>query len=218
MIFFDLDGTLTDPAPGIVGCMRHAADALGVDPGENLEQYIGPPLAESFRCILRSMDPQLIAEAIDLYRERFAAVGIFENALYPGIPEMLAELSDAGYELRVVTSKPHVYADRIIDHFELRRWLPKVYGSELDGTRADKRELIGHVLEQEGVTGEDATMIGDRMHDIRGAKAHRLWTIGVLWGYGAEGELEQAGADVLVREVGEIGRELAGYPGFSPGA
>ena len=204
MIFFDLDGTLTDPAPGITGCMRYAADALGVDPGDDLEQHIGPPLAESFRCILASMDPELIAEAIRLYRERFATVGLFENALYPGIPGLLADLTDAGHELRVVTSKPHIYADRIIDHFELRPWLPKVYGSELDGTRADKGELIGYVLEKEGITGEDATMIGDRMHDIRGAKVHGLRTIGVLWGYGAEGELERAGADLIVAEVPEV--------------
>ena len=204
MIFFDLDGTLTDPAPGITGCMRHAADALGVEVEGDLAQYIGPPLAESFRCILRSMDPELIAEAIRLYRERFGTIGLFENALYPGIPELLAELSEAGHELRVVTSKPHIYADRIIDHFDLRRWIPRVYGSELDGTRADKRELIGHVLEIEGITGDRATMIGDRMHDIRGARAHGLRTIGVLWGYGAEGELERAGADVIVAEVSEV--------------
>jgi phosphoglycolate phosphatase len=204
MIFFDLDGTLTDPAPGITSCMRHAADSLGVDVEEDLAQYIGPPLAESFRCILRSMDSELIEEAIRLYRERFGTIGLFENALYPGIPELLAHLSDAGHELRVVTSKPHIYAGRIIDHFELRAWLPKVYGSELDGTRADKGELIGYVLEKESIEGDRATMIGDRMHDIHGAKAHGLRTIGVLWGYGADGELKRAGADVIVAEVSEV--------------
>ncbi len=203
-IFFDLDGTLTDPAPGITGCMRYAAERLGIDPGDDLEQYIGPPLHETFRCILASMDPALIDEAIRLYRERFSTIGLFENALYPGIPELLATLDAAGHELRVVTSKPHVFADRIIDHFDLRRWLPRVYGSELDGTRTDKKDLIGYVLEHEDRSATDATMIGDRRHDIIGAKAHELRTIGVAWGYGAEGELEAAGADSVAETVEEL--------------
>ncbi len=204
-IFFDLDGTLTDPAPGITGCIRYAVEELGFTPEENLNKYIGPPLRESFRCMLATMDGELVEEAMRLYRERFARVGLFENALYEGIPDLLAELREGGSELRVVTSKPKVYADRIIDHFELREWFPFVYGAELDGARSDKGELIAWVLEQEGLTaGAAACMIGDRRHDILGAKKHRLATVGVAWGYGAEGELVDAGADRVVEHVPEV--------------
>lgn len=207
-IFFDLDGTLTDPAPGITASIEYAARKLGVEQVERPEQYIGPPLRSSFRCILATMDESLVEDAMTHYRERFGLVGLFENEVYEGIPEMLAELTERGHRLRVVTSKPTFYADKIIDHFDLRRFFPRVYGAEMDGTRSDKGELIAHVLSSEGIDGSAATMIGDRKHDILGAKKHRLRTVGVTWGYGAEGEIEEAGADHVVDTVEELGTVL----------
>ncbi len=204
MLFFDLDGTLTDPAPGITACIRHAAAGLGVDDVANPEQYIGPPLRESFRCILATMDPDVVESAMRLYRERFATVGLFENALYPGITELLGSLHARGHAMRVVTSKPTIYADRIIDHFALRPFFPRVYGSELDGRLSDKGELIASVLECEESTGTDPIMIGDRRHDILGAKKNGLRTIGVEWGYGLDGELQKADADGIADRVADL--------------
>ena len=211
-IFFDLDGTLTDPAPGIVACMVHALDALGhASPSLNaMRRFIGPPLREAFGEMLGSDDPALQEEAVRLYRERFSTVGLFENAVYPGIPEALAELLQHGFALRVVTSKPTVYADRIIDHFELRSFFPVVYGSELSGERSNKAELLSHVLHSEGVAASRACMVGDRSHDVVGARAHGIPAVGVLWGYGAQDELHEAGAARVVPVVEELVAVLRG--------
>lgn len=216
-LLFDLDGTLTDPGPGIVGSMAHAIDRLGLKVEEDLHKYIGPPLHETFRCILQTMDQQKVDEAIGFYRERFGTIGIFENELYAGIPEVLSAFADQGYQLRVATSKPKVYADIIIDHFELRPWFPMVYGAEMDGQRSDKSELIGHLLDEEGIDRDSTSvcMIGDRKHDILGAKAHGLGTIGVTWGYGTGEELEKAEPDAVIDSVDELPRAIAEWRGIS---
>ena len=205
-LLFDLDGTLTDPGVGIVRCIRHALAALGRDEYDDarLRRCVGPPLADSFRLLLQTEDEATLARAVALYRERFGTVGLFENAVYDDIPELLRELHAQGRELYVVTSKPHVYARRIVRHFGLEGWFREIYGSKLDGTRVHKRELIRWVLEREQLAPGDACMIGDRGHDVAGARANGVRAIGVLWGYGSREELAAAGADALVEMVPEL--------------
>ena len=205
-LFFDLDGTLTDSRPGILNCMRHALTVMGlaVPPDEALIRFIGPPTQDAFRELLGSSDPDLNTRAIAVYRERFAKLGMFENSVYPGILEGLGALTEAGFPMLVVTSKPEIFAQQIIDHFELRKFFGHVYGSELTGERGNKGELIAHVLASEGLTSADAWMIGDRLHDIRGAKRNGLRAAGVLWGYGDRDELTQAGADSIFASMTEL--------------
>jgi phosphoglycolate phosphatase len=207
-LFFDLDGTLTDSRPGIMASMRHAMNAIGREAptDEALLRFIGPPTHDAFRELLGSADPELNARTITIYRERYATLGLFENSVYPGISAGLSALGEAGFTLWVVTSKPEVFANRIIDHFELRRHFKRVYGSELNGERSHKGELIAHVLASEGVHDAQAWMIGDRMHDIRGAKQNTLRSAGVLWGYGSRAELAEAGADALFNDMPELVR------------
>lgn len=201
-LFFDLDGTLTDPAPGITACLRHALEQLGEpQPNDELSQFIGPPLTATFSHLLRDPSSERIDLAIEHYRERFSKVGLFENSVFNGIPDALATLQGVGYELRVATSKPHVYADRIIDHFELRRFFPVVYGSELSGERSNKGALIEHALIQESVGSGQTWMIGDRRHDVEGAARNGVRSVGVLWGFGSRSELAAAGAEHILEEV-----------------
>jgi phosphoglycolate phosphatase len=207
-LFFDLDGTLTDSRPGIIASMRHALAAIGREcPSDDaLLRFIGPPTHDAFRELLGSDDPELNARTIGIYRQRYATLGLFENSVYPGVSAGLAALNGAGFRLSVVTSKPEVFANQIIDHFELRRHFKRVYGSELSGERSHKGELIAHVLASEGSSDSKAWMIGDRMHDIRGAKQNALRSAGVLWGYGSRTELTEAGADALFSDMPELVR------------
>jgi len=205
-LFFDLDGTLTDSRPGILACMRFALNAVGRQPPpeEALLRFIGPPTHQAFRELLGSDDVALNTRAIAHYRERFSTLGMFENSVYPGVPVGLARLRELGFRLFVVTSKPEVYANRIIDHFQLRGFFEHVHGSELNGARSQKGELIQHVLTREGLTQAAPWMIVDREHDVRGAKHNGLRSAGVLWGYGSREELERAGADVLFETMPEL--------------
>ena len=212
--FFDLDGTLTNPRLGITRCFQYAMEGMNHKawPTSALEQFIGPPLQDSFRRVLNTTHQPLINEAIRLYRDRYSHQGLFENELYPGIPDNLRLLRDSGHDLLVVTSKPTVYAERIIRHFELDLLFPKTYGSELSGEHADKRALIAHVLDQEGILPEQAIMVGDRAYDIVGAKMNRVRSAGVLWGFGSEAELLQAGADMIVSSVATLAHRLLEGP------
>ena len=205
-LFFDLDGTLTNPQLGIVRCFQYALEVMQRPAwsGNALEQFIGPPLPESFGKILETADQALIDEGVRLYRKRFAKEGLFENELYPDILETLAALQDDGFDLLVVTSKPQVFADQIVQHFELDQYFRRVYGSELSGERATKPDLIRYVLEQEQISAKGAVMIGDRSHDILGARANGLRSIGVLWGFGSQVELQDAKADEIVASVQEL--------------
>lgn len=205
-LFFDLDGTLTDPAPGITGCLVYAAQRLGRSTLSAIEmrRYIGPPLRDAFAEILETQDRVVIEEAVRLYRDRFSTVGLFENAVYPGVECALEQLSAKGFTLAVVTSKPAVYANRIIDHFRLRRFFHHVYGSELSGERSHKSELVGHALVGEVIEAPGACMIGDRSHDVLGAVAHGVAALGVCWGYGTEEELRGAGADRVIATVEQL--------------
>jgi len=205
-ILFDLDGTLTDPKPGITRCIQHALIALGypVPHEDELLWCIGPPLRSSFNRLLDSTDNGLLDEALRLYRERFAEVGLFENALIPGVPQALDSVKSLDAKLFLATSKPLVYAARIIGHFGLDGYFDKLYGSELDGTHSDKAELIAHILAQEAIDPATAVMVGDREHDIIGAARCGIKSIGVTYGYGAEAELRTHGASAIAHTPGGI--------------
>jgi len=212
--FFDLDGTLTDPRIGIVRCFQYALQELSCpSPSDGqLEQYIGPPLRESFAIILESTDDELISKAVSLYRKRFSSTGMFENTVYPGIANALAELQSYDVLLYVVTSKPTVFAGQILTHFGLRRFFQYTYGSELDGRRSSKEELIAHVLAEESIQASKAVMVGDREHDVKGALANRVTPVGVLWGYGSHQELAAAGAILLAENPGSLVKVLTSNP------
>lgn len=194
----DLDGTLTDPKAGITRSIQYALEKLGraVPDAEALTWMIGPPLISGFTRLLGG--PEEAPEAVRLYRERFSDVGLFENEPYPDVPAALEALQGAGFRLFVATSKPHVFARRIIDHFGLSRYFHQVYGSELDNRNADKRDLIRHIVDRERFDPAAAVMIGDREHDAIGARANRIAAIGVTWGYGSRQELLEAGVACLV--------------------
>jgi len=191
VLFFDLDGTLTDPRPGIVGSLRFALDQLAAPcPSDDvLASYIGPPLRGTFATLLGTNEADRIEEAMRLYRKRFADTGLYENRVYDGVPEMLERAGSAAKAVYVATSKPAIYAERIVRHFGLAQHFRKVYGPELDGRYEDKAELLAHILTREGVQPEVAIMIGDRAADVHAAKASGVRSIGVLWGYGSEREL-----------------------------
>jgi phosphoglycolate phosphatase len=197
-ICLDLDGTLTDPKIGITRSIQHALTALGHHPvpaEQDLTWCIGPPLRTSFLTMLGS--EALAERAVTLYRERFSEVGLFENTPYDGIHDLLTALAAAGPRLFVVTSKAHVFAERIIAHFGMAPYFERVFGAELDGTRSEKTPLLQYALQQGGLSGERAVMVGDRSFDIIGARNNQMTSIGVLYGYGSEPELKQAGADYL---------------------
>jgi phosphoglycolate phosphatase len=196
-IFFDLDGTLTDPKPGITRSIQYALDRLGqktIPTEDELTWCIGPPLRNSFVKLLGEASADL---AVSLYRERFSDIGLYENSVYAGVSDVLTTLQQSGRRLFVATSKAHVFADRIIDHFDLRRHFERVFGAELDGTRADKTDLLAYALNAASIDSALALMIGDRSHDMIGARNNGMKGIGVLYGYGSEQELTASGASCL---------------------
>ncbi|MFD1696889.1 HAD hydrolase-like protein [Roseibium aestuarii] len=189
---FDLDGTLTDPFEGITRSIQYALEKMGapVPPQSDLRWCIGPSLWDSFAVLLETADRAEQDRAVAFYRERYRSQGLFENALINGIEGVLQGLQGRGVRLYVATSKPHAYAGTIVDHFGLGRYFVKVYGAELDGVRSDKAELLAYLLENEAVDPTRAVMVGDRKHDLVGARATGVPGIGVLWGYGDRLELE----------------------------
>lgn len=197
-ILFDLDGTLTDPGLGITNSIQYALQKMGlsVPPRSELYAFIGPPLKEMFIQRFQLTEAQG-EEALRCYREYFSVQGLFENEVYPGIPELLRKLRDGGKMLIIATSKPEVFTNRILEHFGLDEYFHFVAGSLLDGGRVHKPEVITHALKQCGLEDkkEETVMIGDRKYDIEGAKLNSLTSIGVTYGYGTLAELEQAGAD-----------------------
>lgn len=202
-ILFDLDGTLSNPRDGIVRSFEYAVKALGYQcPSlSRLEEFIGPPLREAFRCLLGDVASGLIEEAVGKFRERYSAHGMFENQVYEGIPDVLITLRRKSYRLWVATTKPGVYAERILEHFGLNEYFDGVYGAQLDGGRSEKNELIELLLEREQIGARDAVMVGDRAQDIVGAKSNGVDGMGVLWGFGSREELEGARACVVVENV-----------------
>ena len=207
-IFFDLDGTLTDPAQGITNSFIHALKYYGlpIPTYEELCKLIGPPLPYSFETTF-GFDHDKAMEAVAKYREYFSTKGLFENKVYEGIPELLQTLKEQGKHLLVATSKPEEYSIKIIDHFGLRRYFDFICGSLMDESRSKKSEVIAYALERSGLGSDDKNkvlMVGDRFHDIEGAKANGLKSCGVLFGYGARQELEEAGADYIAKSVKEL--------------
>lgn len=208
-ILFDLDGTLTDPKLGITSSVQYALRALGIEEPslDRLEPFIGPPLADSFREFY-GLEGERLATAIDKYRERFATQGIFENEIYPGIPQMLADLKAKGKKLAIASSKPTLFVEQILEHFEIGKYFDHVVGSNMDGTRGTKEEVVEETLRQmltvkmtPAQKRDAVAMVGDRKFDIEGARAHGITSVGVLFGYAPEGELEEAGADYIVNSV-----------------
>ncbi|MBD5503248.1 MAG: HAD family hydrolase [Lachnospiraceae bacterium] len=211
-ILFDLDGTLTDPKLGITSCVQHALRKFGIEEPDRdrLEPFIGPPLSDSFQEFY-GFDEEKIQQAIAYYRERFSTIGLFENEIYPGIPQMLKELQESGRHLAVASSKPTVFVTQILEHFGIHAYFEVIVGSELDGTRVKKEEVVEEALRQLLHGAEqrrDVVMVGDRKFDIEGAKAYHIDSVGVAYGYAAQGELEAAGADVIVETVEELGKIL----------
>ncbi len=196
---FDLDGTLTDPREGITRSLAYALERMGVEPPapDDLVFAIGPPLRGSLARLLGTDSPEAVERALAHYRDRFAQIGLFENRPYDGIVEALDSLRDAGVRLFVATSKPTVYARRIVERFGLARHFAQVHGCELDGTREDKRDLLAHLLPHHGLDRRHAVMIGDRGADMRAARHHGVQALGALWGYGTAEELREAGAHAL---------------------
>ena len=203
-VLFDLDGTLTDPKLGFVRSVRFALTKLNIEfePDTNFESYIGPPLHDTFRILCGNGGSA--EEAISIYRERYAEIGLFENELYEGVQESLERILGTAKSIHVVTSKPTVFSNRIIKHFGLDKYFNVVFGSNLDGSLSDKTDLLNHVLEKQGFAPHDAVMIGDRRFDMIGAKNHCIRALGVLWGYGSEEELRDAGADGICSHPKEI--------------
>ena len=217
-ILFDLDGTLSDPKQGICGSVQYALKSFGIDEPDldRLEPFIGPPLRDSF---MRYYDftPEQAEAAVAKYRERFSVTGKYENTLYPGITVLLHDLEQAGAKLAVASSKPTVYVEDILVHFGIRQYFDIVVGSELDGTRDRKEEVVLEALRQlaqrYGAKPWEVVMVGDRSFDIEGAKAAGTHNIAVAYGYAQPGELEQAGAEIIVRDVQGLRQVLLGGAG-----
>lgn len=206
-LLLDLDGTLTDPYEGIATCVLHALRRLHApEPdAEALRDWIGPPLKASFQAWFDEHGLTVSTErAVAVYRERFATEGWRENRVYEGIPAALDELALRGHRLLVATSKPAVFARRICRHFGLDAPMHAIYGSELDGRRADKGELLAFLLRRENLSANQCMMIGDRKHDMLAARSLGVAAMGVLWGYGDRPELEASGAQHLVSEPQQL--------------
>lgn len=204
---FDLDGTVADNGEGIFRSAQYALDAFGIhgESQENLRRFVGPPLDQSFMEFYGFSREQAL-EAVRKYRERYHVKGVLENHLYPGIPECLERLSQVG-QVCLATSKPQVFARKILEMNGILPLFSQVVGAELDGTRTDKAQVIAAVLEFLGNPPKDQVlMIGDRKHDVLGAKAQGIQCVGVGYGYAPPGELEAAGADYLVPTVEELER------------
>lgn len=194
-LLIDLDGTLTDPRVGITTCVRYGLDKIGcpIAEHENIDWIIGPPLKASLAKILGvDAEHDLAEQALLGYRERFSVTGLFENQVYPQVENTLQILHQRGYTLYVATAKPTIYAKRILEYFGLAAYFQHIYGSELSGERTNKGDLIAYILEQEGLSPEHGLMIGDREHDILGARRSGIETIAVEYGYGTSNELDLA--------------------------
>lgn len=190
VILLDLDGTLTDSAPGILACIRHAYEKLGLiaPPRQELLLWMGPPLLKSFMEVA-GLTEEKARMGVAYYRDRFDTVGWQENSVYDGVFEMLTALKEAGYRLVLATAKPTYFARRIVLHFGLMPYLEDVFGVDLDGPIQDKSDVIGHILNELQISPHRAVMVGDRNEDLLSAASYGVAGIGCAWGYAAEGEL-----------------------------
>ena len=214
IILFDLDGTLTDPKVGITTCCQYGLRAVGVDVPDlkELEQFIGPPLLPAFQEVY-GLDEEQALKAIDKFRERFQSVGLYENELLPGVPQMLRTLKEHGKILATASSKPEVFVKQILQHFDIDSWFDEIVGSTMDEKHAGKAEVIGEALRRLGCADADRDsilMVGDRMHDVEGAAALNIRTVGVTFGYGSRSDLEQAVAWRIADTMEELTDILLG--------
>lgn len=209
-VFFDLDGTITDSEAGILNSIIFALTKMQrpLPEKKSLRTFIGPPLKESFQKIVQLSEAE--AEiAITYYREHYEAKGMFENEIYTGMVEVLGALQNSGLKLYIATSKPEIYAKKIVTYFQLDSFFNGIYGASLNGTRSEKSEVIGYAIEQAEIRGLNQTiMVGDRSHDIEGAKKNGLASIGVLYGFGDYDELSKAGATYIIEKPHEIEKLL----------
>lgn len=211
-ILFDLDGTITESGPGIMNSVRYALEKMGFPtlPEETLRKFIGPPLAESMMRY-SDMTGEQAAQAIVCYREHYTKKGIFENALYPGVETMLRELKENGKILALSTSKPELYAKQILAHFQVESYFSAVCGASMDEKRVEKAEIIACTLDELGLAEaqkREVLMVGDREHDVLGARKNGLDCLGVLYGYGSRRELEDAGARFIAASAQEAARMI----------
>ena len=206
IIFFDLDGTLTDPKEGITNCVRYALRSVGIDETNmnRLMRFIGPPLKDSFMEFYGFCEEDA-KKLTEKYRERFSTVGLYENSLYDGVSIMLKTLKDAGKTIVLATAKPIVFAKRILEHFDIAKYFDLMCGAELDGSVNHKHEVISLAIVK--LNTPDRTriiMVGDRKQDIEGAKMNKIKSVGVSFGYAEDGELETAGADYISDSMNEL--------------
>ena len=200
-VLFDLDGTITDSGEGIIHSVIYALEKmnLSVPAQSELYSFIGPPLNDTFKQLYQLGETET-EQAVSYYREYYQAKGMYENHIYEGIPTLLTSLKQAGCALYIATSKPEIYAKQILTHFKLDHYFTGIYGASLDGVRSKKGDVIHYALKSANITDlYETVMIGDRSHDIIGAKENKLASIGVLYGFGGQTELEQAGADFIAR-------------------
>ena len=207
IIFFDLDGTLTDAGPGIKACINYALDKMNFKKlGMDSDWVVGPSLWGTFMKL--GIPEENLNEAVNFYRERYNVKGYLENSVYVGIPSQLAMLIEMGYVLSLATSKPTVSASAILEYFDLTRYFSYEFGSNLDGSLSDKSILLKHALAVTGFEPNNALMIGDRQYDIIGAKSNLIKSVGVSYGYGSTNELREAGADLLVEKPAELAKAV----------
>lgn len=206
VVLFDLDGTLTDPRRGIFNSFHYALDKLGLaekNP-DTMHSLIGPPLRETFKKRYGVADKQ-IEQAVIHYREYFGDKGLFENEIYDGIPGLLKNLKNDGRKVILATTKADIYAERILEHFQIKEYFDFLSCATFDGSRTDKGEIIAHALKQQNIKGsQSVAMTGDRLFDIMGAKQNGIASIGVVYGFGTREELRSAGSDYLVTSVAEL--------------
>lgn len=206
-VLFDLDGTLTDPGAGITNSVAYALNKYGIQVKDRTQLYkfIGPPLQDSFE-MFYGFSKEDARKAVGYYREYYHDKGIYENKLYGGMAQMLGRLYDSGKTLLVATSKPEEFAVRILEYFDIRKYFAYAAGSNMDGTRIKKDEVIAYALDAGGISDRAASvMAGDREYDILGAKKAGIDSIGVLFGYGSRKELETAGATYIAENVEDVG-------------
>ena len=205
-VLFDLDGTLTDPAEGIVRCIQHSLAILEIacPPAEELTRYIGPPLREVFVSVCNSSDESLVERAVAVFRERFSTIGLFENTPYDDVGQMLTTLRSESYQLFVATSKPQVYAEKILNHFSLSDHFIEIHGNDLEGRLDDKAELLRELVVRRELIPEETIMVGDRKHDVIAARKNGVTSLGVTYGYGSREELLEAGVDHICETPLEV--------------
>lgn len=209
-IFFDLDGTLTDSAEGITYSVAYALEKFGIQTADKkeLKRFVGPPLVDAFMGFY-GFSEENAKKAVEYYRERFRDIGIFENSVYRGVPELLESLKSKNYVLVMATSKPEEYAKRIAEHFDIAKYFDYIAGATFDGKRGTKTEVIEYALKAMSVKDrQEVVMIGDRHHDAEGAYNTNLDFIGVLYGYGSREELVRAGAAMIAETPSDIEKFL----------